>query len=585
MRAAVVVVVVVVFIVMCFGQVPSASPAAYEFNSNSNPAEQMLLVLLDFLIKESSNATQTCVLQRVGPGIGSSPSAARAFFALSQAMYNSWSRFHPWANSTVYADDLQRYNSPTSNTTASEAVVRSAYLILEYLLPERVTISNLASQINTGYGIDVTTTSSLSGQSPASTVAWTLTNRLITNLNNDNSNQQNCYSDRTNFFPINNPSYLDSELNATLSRSNLRSELSWSQIIKPPFINSPAPFLDPNAALLPPFAVDINSIYPPPLLNFSTLQPQFQSLIQLQSNLESNDSIQKLIVEYWIDAGSPYWVQAAIRDVSQPKNYTLSQTVRILLLTSASIYDAGIIVWSAKRIYQSVRPSTFITTLLFSNTSTILSNQYQGPYCPHADIPAWNWIPYQPLRTNSPAHPEYPSAHSAFSNAAATALANFTKSEYYPAGPKEIVFEAGSSSLSPQCFRNGTNLKGMRCVYQRCGVDENWDSENGYLPKGEVVLGPFERFSDAAEQAGRSRLLGGIHVEVSNEEGLELGRRVSEAVFGKVCGMMPCGESDELERFGGGSGGSASPSSSRNVGTGNGGGRLFEHSFMSKLFF
>ena len=44
----------------------------------------------------------------------------------------------------------------------------------------------------------------------------------------------------------------------------------------------------------------------------------------------------------------------------------------------------------------------------------------------------------------------------------------------------------------------------------------------------------YESFREAAEQAGLSRVLGGIHYPISNQHGLEQGRSVAEAIAKKV---------------------------------------------------
>eukprot|EP01088_Endostelium_zonatum_P004010 TRINITY_DN15213_c0_g1_i1.p1 TRINITY_DN15213_c0_g1~~TRINITY_DN15213_c0_g1_i1.p1 ORF type:complete len:748 (-),score=144.63 TRINITY_DN15213_c0_g1_i1:135-2378(-) len=536
----------------------STSPSSSALpTSPYNAAEQMMLVLISYVIKEGGGSvTQTCVLKKVGPGIFSPPALARGFFALSQAMYNAWTRYHPWANATVPADDIPRilYGTATNGFSfsapdAQEAVVRSAYIIIQYLLPERTALSNLAGQIANYYAIDVTNTPNM--QNMASQVAWTLTNRLITNLNNDNSNQQGCYVDTGNCVAINNPTWLDSIQNATMASDQCRSPISWSQVVKPPYMAGPPPFLNPNAAIYTPFSINMNNIMPPPMPNMTIIHAMMMELPTVQSTLDSMNSYNKMITEYWIDGGgspSPpgHWIYLAIKDVSQVKNYTLSQSIRLLFVVSASVYDAGIAVWNAKRFYSSVRPGTYVPTLMYKDLTTTLPNQYIGPYCKQQDIPAWNWVPYQPMGLNTPPFPEYPSGHSTFSGAASTALGNFTGTQNWPAGPKTITIEPGMSLFSYQCFRNGTNMYGSPCTFASCRFNSSLNSENAWIPRQPVVLGPFNTYIEAAAQAGLSRIMGGIHIWVSNVEGLTLGQRVTEQVFKVACQMMPCGESDQF---------------------------------------
>jgi hypothetical protein len=44
------------------------------------------------------------------------------------------------------------------------------------------------------------------------------------------------------------------------------------------------------------------------------------------------------------------------------------------------------------------------------------------------------------------------------------------------------------------------------------------------------VTRTYARFSDAAQEAGKSRIYGGIHWEFDNREGLSCGRQIGEYV-------------------------------------------------------
>ena len=87
-----------------------------------------------------------------------------------------------------------------------------------------------------------------------------------------------------------------------------------------------------------------------------------------------------------------------------------------------------------------------------------------------------------------PFHPEYVSGHSAFSGAAAAILEHHL-------GRKSFCITA------PELFD-----------LERC----------------------FAGFNEAAQEAGRSRIFGGIHFEFSNQAGLKLGRDVAEHVISKI---------------------------------------------------
>jgi hypothetical protein len=59
----------------------------------------------------------------------------------------------------------------------------------------------------------------------------------------------------------------------------------------------------------------------------------------------------------------------------------------------------------------------------------------------------------------------------------------------------------------------------------------------GYVPREDVVLS-WPTFTDAAREAGASRLVGGIHIAAGNDEGLKLGEMVGEAVWKRYRGLI-----------------------------------------------
>src|SRR5262249_48569014 len=95
-------------------------------------------------------------------------------------------------------------------------------------------------------------------------------------------------------------------------------------------------------------------------------------------------------------------------------------------------------------------------------------------------IRAQTWVPYQKSTFVTPAFPGYSSGHSTSSRAAAEALAGFTGSAYSPGGLGEYVAPAG------------------RYLTFEAG------------PTTDIRL-QWATYYDAADQAGQSRIWGGIH--------------------------------------------------------------------------
>jgi hypothetical protein len=106
-------------------------------------------------------------------------------------------------------------------------------------------------------------------------------------------------------------------------------------------------------------------------------------------------------------------------------------------------------------------------------------------------IRAVEWVPYQKPTFVTPAFAGYVSGHSTFSRAAAEVMAAITGSEYFPGGMAEWTTPAGGLG-----FESG--------------------------PTEDVTL-QWATYFDAADQAGVSRIYGGIHIPADDYAGRRLG--------------------------------------------------------------
>lgn len=111
------------------------------------------------------------------------------------------------------------------------------------------------------------------------------------------------------------------------------------------------------------------------------------------------------------------------------------------------------------------------------------------------------WMPYQRETFVTPAFPAYISGHSTFSRAAAEVLARFTGSDYFPGGLASYTFAKGSLGFE-------------------------------YGPSQDVTL-QWATYYDAADQAGLSRLFGGIHIAADDFTGRRTGSKVGIDAFTK----------------------------------------------------
>jgi membrane-associated phospholipid phosphatase len=106
-------------------------------------------------------------------------------------------------------------------------------------------------------------------------------------------------------------------------------------------------------------------------------------------------------------------------------------------------------------------------------------------------IVAVDWLPFQRPTFVTPAFPGYVSGHSTFSRAAAEVLTAFTGSPFFPGGLGEYTIPAGELI-----------------------------HEEG--PTEDITL-QWATYFDAADQAGVSRIYGGIHPSVDDLGGRHLG--------------------------------------------------------------
>lgn len=175
---------------------------------------------------------------------------------------------------------------------------------------------------------------------------------------------------------------------------------------------------------------------------------------------------QKAMAIFWRDvpgATTPgHWL-SIVQQVIRIKRASLDEGALAYAVTGAAVNDALIAIFKAKYQYTLVRPITYIREVMGVDT--------------------WN------AYIGTPAHPEYVSAHSSLSAAAAGVL--------------------------QELFGNINSF-----------TDHTYDYM-GLAPR------TYTSFAAIANEAGISRLYGGIHYVPSIQAGLEQGRKVSDNIFSK----------------------------------------------------
>lgn len=220
----------------------------------------------------------------------------------------------------------------------------------------------------------------------------------------------------------------------------------------------------------------------------------------------------------------------------------LEWDVKSYFALNAAVHNAAIVAWDNKEVYDYVRPITMIRHMgalgqssdplgpsydldglplepglvevvtaettasgqhhehLAGHEGEIAINTWQG----HPEdsegiggvgwILAEEWLPYQATNFVTPPFAAFSSGHSTFSRAAAEALVGITGDEYFPGGLGSFRYSADALK-----FEDG--------------------------PSQDVTL-QWATYYDAADEAGISRLYGGIHVAVDDLQGRVTGAQV-----------------------------------------------------------
>jgi hypothetical protein len=281
------------------------------------------------------------------------------------------------------------------------------------------------------------------------------------------------------------------------------------------------------------------------------------------TNLVKRGDFGRVLAEFWADGPSSetppgHWNVIA-NSVADNTNFVkriggtgpvvddLEWDVKTYFALNAAVHEAACAAWSLKRFYDGGRPITYIRYMgqtgqcsdtnqpmyqvnglpLVSNVVEMVTAETAAPGGRHDGLPVgrvviyawpgqppspttqhsgarwmlpWAWLPYQKATFVTPAFPGYISGHSTFSRSAAEVLAAITGSPFFPGGMG--TFTAPSNTFLT--FEQGPSQT----------VQLQWGT-----------------YYDAADQAGISRLFGGIHVSADDLTGRMLGSQCGLGVW------------------------------------------------------
>jgi hypothetical protein len=226
----------------------------------------------------------------------------------------------------------------------------------------------------------------------------------------------------------------------------------------------------------------------------------------------------------------------------------LEWDVKLYLALNAAVHNAAIVSWGLKGKYDSIRPISLIRYMgglgqssnpkgasynasglplvpglieVITTQSSAVGQRHHAlaKYVGRIAIKAWGgtpndpgtqvaglrwmlataWVPYQLPTFVTPSFPAYASGHSTFSRAAAEVLTALTGSAYFPGGLATYTIDAEALQ-----FEHGPTVP----------ISLEWAT-----------------YYDAADQAGQSRLFGGIHIQADDFTGRKMGSQCGLAAW------------------------------------------------------
>jgi len=278
-----------------------------------------------------------------------------------------------------------------------------------------------------------------------------------------------------------------------------------------------------------PFALSGASEFRPrgPPLYGGPYQDQYvEQFTQVLNYSATLDDQQKTVAEFWADGPAStlppgHWHHIALESIYHDR-LALGPSVKLLFLQANAVLDAAIASWDAKRWWDSIRPITAIQCL-YQNQQV---KAWLSPYMGVGMINGSEWKPYQNRFFVTPGFSGYISGHSTFSAASAEVLRQFFGNDQFRGISYTIT--AGSSIFEPRITAGNPGHVGGVTDVANSGPETI-----GYSPATDITLS-WNTWTEAAEQAGLSRLYGGIHISSDNVDGLDVGTKVGKKVYEKA---------------------------------------------------
>jgi len=410
------------------------------------------------------------------------------------SVFDAWSRFDDKAM-PLYLKDVERV-APEMRTLSNKeiAISYAAYNTLcEYYISEKMLFDKSMKEL----GLDPNDKSM--DKNTAVGIGNLAAKTIIEARKTDGSNQYGnvdgnkmMYGDYTNYEPVNPIDEL---------RDINKWQCKYFETLEGEKYDPGC--LSPHWYLVKPLLLDSSSQFrapAPPLYGTEKLNKQIEEVVDLQANITPK---QKALVEFMRDG--PKSVQQAghwmifAQDVSRRDSHSIDDDVKMYFLVTAVAMDGFIACWDSKMHYDYARPFALIHKYYEGKTIYGWKGEGKG----WGEMKGEDWRPYSPKYFLCPPFPSYVSGHSTISGGCGEVLKLFKQDDYFG---EEV-------RLVPGILTEPDNLS-------------------------DTITLEFPTFTETAEMAGISRVLGGYHIQEDNIEGLILGRKIARDIYKKYLKLV-----------------------------------------------
>jgi hypothetical protein len=477
------------------------------------------------------------------------PMVARAMFIVHAAMYEAWAAYDDTARGPYGADTLRRPEAERTRANQERAISYAAFRALSDLFGPFEQRTQALRRTMDLLGLPLSESLMLSTPEGLGNAAAQL---VIQARASDNANQAGGYTAVTS---TTYPSAYQATNRADPASGRAPGGVNfdpnrWQPLRVPtgvlvdasgfPLVDNARPetyrdqpYLGVTWGAVRPFALgDPRSVLPPPPPELGNMTAyvdyagrnttahqayldQFNEVRDVTANLTDR---QKVIAEYWADGPNSetppgHWNQLA-NGFSWRDQHTVEEDVKLYFALNAALLDASIATWFAKRSYETVRPISALRDLYFYDTIAMWGGPNRGTVSARGS----EWRPYQSLTFVTPPFPGYTSGHSAFSAAGASVLAASTGSTRFYDGTTILPWDDNLDGVRDRLGEHVQVVGGGR--FER-------------MPASLVVLS-WPTVTDAADEAGVSRIYGGIHIREDDIRGRVVGRAAGERAWARA---------------------------------------------------